>query len=65
MDSANEETAAPSHVPAGRILGPLTSAAHEDKPAIDVNAASQAPNLKFLVPTFYDEDPELWFWQLA
>ena len=25
---------------------------------------SKAPNLRFLVLSFCDEDPELWFWQL-
>ena len=36
---------------------------NKDKPAT-VNATNRTPNLKFWVPAFYDEDPELWFWQL-
>ena len=31
---------------------------------IDVNLTSRAPNLRFPVPVFYEEDPELWFFQL-
>ena len=62
MDSANEEPAALSLVQTGGSSS--LPAAQEDKPAIDVNTMSQAPNLKFPVPEFYSEDPELWFWQL-
>ena len=35
---------------------------YEDKP--DINPLSKDLNLKFPVPQFYDEDLELWFWQL-
>ena len=35
---------------------------HKDKRY--VKSTSKAPNLKFPVPSFYDEDLELWFWQL-
>ena len=31
---------------------------------IDVNPTSRAPNLRFPVPVFYEEDPELWYFQL-
>ena len=31
---------------------------------IDVNPTSRAPNLRFPVPVFYEEDLELWFFQL-
>ena len=31
---------------------------------IDVDPTSRAPNLRFPVPVFYEEDPELWFFQL-
>ena len=55
MDSANEESATPSRVQTGGSY--CTQAAHEDKLTTDVNAALRAP-------MFYDEDPELWFWQL-
>ena len=52
-------------MPAGGILDPLTlNCADEVKPTTDINSTSRAPNLKFPVPWFYDEDPELWFWQL-
>ena len=33
-------------------------------PLVHVNTMSKALNLKFPVPMFYDEDPELWCWQL-
>ena len=46
-----------------------TAAASTDLPPVpkdelDVNATSRASNLKFPVPSFYEEDPERWFWQL-
>ena len=66
MDRAdeNQTTAALSSRATGAV-GAMPAPAtlvHEDKP--DINMMSRAPNLKFPVPTFYDEDPELCFRQL-
>ena len=39
--------------------------APESKPYTDVNPVSHAaPNLRFPVPEFFSEDPDLWFFQL-
>ena len=55
--------------PSPHASGTLTANAacpstdHKYKPA-DINSTSKEPNLKFAVPQFYDENLELWFWQL-
>ena len=36
----------------------------ENKPAIDLNPVAWALSLKFPVPEFFYEDPDLWFFQL-
>ena len=38
--------------------------AQEDKPTTALNPVARAPSLKFPVPEFYSEDPDLWFFQL-
>ena len=37
--------------------------ATEPKPDTDLNTVSKAPNLRFPVPGFFTDDPDLWFFQ--
>ena len=61
MDHEPEQ--APGHVgqPADQ---PAPVPATEPKPDTNLNPVSRAPNLRFPVPAFYTDDPDLWFFQL-
>ena len=43
---------------------PASVPAAEPKPDTDINPVYRAPNLRFPVPEFFSEDPDLWFFQL-
>ena len=60
MDQATES----AHPSLLTTVGASTLVAQEDKPATDFNQVALAPSLKFPVPEFYSEDPDLWVWKL-
>ena len=47
-----------------RAAQPAPVPAPEPKPDTDLNQVSRAPNLRFPVPSFFTDDPNLWFFQL-
>ena len=52
---------APEHVTPGVATA---QPAPENKPDTNLNPVSRAPNLRLPVPTFFTDDPDLWFFQL-
>ena len=50
--------------PTSGTAQPAPVPAPEPKPDTDLNPVSRAPNLRFPVPSFFTDDPDLWFFQL-
>ena len=62
MDHETEQ--ASGHVTLPHAAPPAPVPAPEPKPDTDLNPVSWAPNLRFPVPSFFTDDPDLWFSQL-